>query len=394
MDAFTLVVAAALAGAIMAGAMGLLYLTSARQPCLLDWSLAGLFFTCAGAVGAFAMQTPGNHALLHGIGNACYIGGHFGILAGLRRHVGLTAGWWLFTVLAVVALVMHVSPALNSPPSSWPLVPVIVVIDLVIASTLWRHVRPESRMAYLPLCVLALLSALQTWVSAGDDHALPGGRCLLASAPLFVLLFLNMAGASCALIVSHDQEQALRRASLTDAMTGWLNRRALHEIGWREFRRCRRMNERAFFILFDIDRFKSINERYGHSVGDTAICHVTGLASQVVPGSADLFRTGGEEFAMLLTGVTPADVCRIAERLREVVAHSPLEADGEQLPITVSVGVAVLEAGDIQWQDILRRADQALHFAKQQGRNRVSANGLDCDGHGSMLPASTAPAPA
>jgi diguanylate cyclase (GGDEF)-like protein len=95
---------------------------------------------------------------------------------------------------------------------------------------------------------------------------------------------------------------------------------------------------------------------------------------------------------MLLTGVTPADVCRIAERLRELVAHSPLEADGEQLPITVSVGVAVLEGGDIQWQDILRRADQALHFAKQQGRNRVSANGLDCDGHGSMLPASTTPA--
>jgi diguanylate cyclase (GGDEF)-like protein len=390
MDAFTLVVAAALAGAIMAGAMGLLYLTSSRQPCLLDWSLAGLLFTCAGTVGAFAMQTPGSHSLVHGIGNACYIGGHFGILAGLRRHVGLTAGWWLFFVLAVVALVLHVLPALSSTPaggsaSSWPLVPVIVLTDLAIVTTLWRHVRPESRMAYMPLGVLALLSALQAYVSAGNDQALPGGRCLLAAGPLFVLLFLNVAAASCALIVSHDQEQALRRTSLTDAMTGWLNRRALHEVGWREFRRCRRLNERAFFILFDIDSFRSINERYGHSVGDTAICHVTGLAAQVVHGNADLFRTGGEEFAILLSGVTPAEVCRIAERLRELVAHSPLEADGEQLPVTVSVGVAVLEAGDIQWQDILRRADQALHYAKEQGRNRVSANGLDCDGHGGML---------
>jgi diguanylate cyclase (GGDEF)-like protein len=392
MDAFTLVVAAALAGAIMAGAMGLFYLASSRQPCLLDWSLAGLFFTCAGTVGAFAMQTPGNHSFIHGIGNACYIGGHFGILAGLRRHVGLTAGWWLFVMLAIVALALHVLPSLSSSPRSWPLVPVIVLIDLAIVTTLWRHVRAESRMAYLPLCVLALLSALQTYVSAGNDQALPGGRCLLAAGPLFVLLFLIVASASCALIVSHDQEQALRRASLTDAMTGWLNRRALHEIGWREFRRCRRLNEHAFFILFDIDRFKSINERYGHSVGDTAICHVTSLAAQVVHGHADLFRTGGEEFAILLSEVTPAEVCRIAERLRELVAHSPLEADGEQLPITISVGVAVLEAGDIQWQDILRRADQALHYAKEQGRNRVSANGLDCDGHGGIPAERIAPA--
>src|SRR5438067_2490260 len=101
MDAFTLVVAAALAGAIMAGAMGLLYLTSARQACLLDWALAGLFFTCAGAVGAFAMQRPGSHSFVHGIGNACYIGGHFGLLAGLRRHFGLPARWHVFVGLVV-----------------------------------------------------------------------------------------------------------------------------------------------------------------------------------------------------------------------------------------------------------------------------------------------------
>lgn len=384
MDAFTLVVAAALAGAIMAGAMSLLYLTSTRQPCLLDWSLAGLFFACAGVVGAFAMQTPGSHSFVHGIGNACYIGGHFGLLAGARRHVGLTSGWRVFVVLAVVAMVVHALPPAGGP-QSWPLTPVVVVINLVTASTLWRHARPESRVVYLPLCVLVLLSALQTYVSAGDQHPVPGWRCMLTAGPLFVLLFLNMAAASCALIVSHHQEQALRRASLTDVMTGWLNRRALHDVGWREFRRCRRMNESAYFILFDIDHFRTINDRYGHNVGDTAICHVTGLAAQVVDDNADLFRTGGEEFAVLLVGVTTAEVCRIAERLREVVANSPLEADGEQLPITVSVGVAVLEPNDIQWQDILRRADQALQYAKVHGRNRVSAHGLDCEGRGGML---------
>jgi diguanylate cyclase (GGDEF)-like protein len=171
---------------------------------------------------------------------------------------------------------------------------------------------------------------------------------------------------------------ALRRAGLTDAMTGWLNRRALHDIAWRAFRRCQRLRETVFFITFDIDDFKDVNERYGHSVGDAALRHVAGVAAKVARRGDDLFRIGDKAFAVLLTGATPADACRLAEHLRERVALAPLDVDGEAVPLTVSVGVAALEAGDIQWEDILRRADQALRYAKQLGRNRVSALGVDC----------------
>jgi diguanylate cyclase (GGDEF)-like protein len=197
-----------------------------------------------------------------------------------------------------------------------------------------------------------------------------------------MLVYLSLATMCCALIVTHQQTLALRRASLTDVLTGWLNRRALHDIATREFRRGRRTGTALFFITFDIDHFKAINDRFGHSVGDAAICHVTALSARVLRGYDALFRIGGEEFAVLVVGENLSGVCVVAERLREVVACAPLTVDGVPVPMTVSVGVAALNAQDQKWEDILRRADEALYHAKQHGRNRVSVHGRDLAEHG------------
>jgi diguanylate cyclase (GGDEF)-like protein len=137
-----------------------------------------------------------------------------------------------------------------------------------------------------------------------------------------------------------------------------------------------------FFITFDIDHFKAINDRYGHGLGDAAICHVTALSARVLRGYDALFRIGGEEFAVLVVGENLGAVCGIAERLREVVAGGPLTVDGVAVAMTVSVGVAALDPHDHKWEDILRRADEALYYAKQHGRNRVSVHGRDLAGHG------------
>jgi diguanylate cyclase (GGDEF)-like protein len=189
---------------------------------------------------------------------------------------------------------------------------------------------------------------------------------------------------SCALIVTHQQELALRRASLTDPLTGWLNRRALHDIARREFHSCRRTATPLFFMTFDIDHFKAINDRYGHGIGDTALCHVTALSAQALRGHGALFRTGGEEFAVLVGGGSLADVHGIAQRLRELVAATPLLTHGLVVPMTVSVGLAAARDGDAQWEDVLWRADEAMYHAKQHGRNRVSVHGVD------VLPRETA----
>jgi diguanylate cyclase (GGDEF)-like protein len=192
-----------------------------------------------------------------------------------------------------------------------------------------------------------------------------------------MLVFLSAATMGCSLIVTHQQELALRRASLTDVLTGWLNRRALHDIARREFQRSQRTGTPLFFITFDIDHFKTINDRYGHSVGDAAICHVTTLSARALRGYDALFRIGGEEFAVLVNGGSLDDVQRIAQRLRELVADTPLLVHGLAMPVTVSVGLAAARAGDMQWEDVLRHADEAMYHAKQHGRNRVSVHGVD-----------------
>ena len=373
MDSFTLVVASALAATIMAASMGLLYLASSRRVCLFDWTIAGLCFAASSIIGACAIKFRLDHALMPAFANVLYIAGHYGILAGLRRHLTLRPRRDLLAVLALAAFGVHLVPALQ-PVLAAVLSPVVMAIDLGAAWLLWRQPDRGARLAYLPMIVLELGFAAQQGVRALVDADC---QFLHTCGALFVLVFLSVATMSCALIVTHDQTRALRRASLTDVLTGWLNRRALHDIALREFRRSERSGAAIHFLTFDIDHFKSVNDRHGHGVGDAAICHVTAVAARVLRGCDALFRIGGEEFAVLVADSRLADVCRIAERLRAMVAASPLVAEGLTVRMTVSVGVAALNVDDMRWEDILRRADEALYHAKQNGRNRVSVHAVD-----------------
>jgi len=389
MDAFTLTVASALAGTIMCCSMGLLYLASSRRVCLFDWALAGLFFALNMILGACALKYGLKHFLVPAFGNMFYIAGHYGVLAGLRRHLGLGPRWDILAVLASAVFCAHLVPAVQASVVCRVALftPAIVLINLSAAWLLWRHPARETRLSFLPMIVLELFFLAQQSLRAllivyGEriDPAFVAGHDLQTWGTLFVLVFLSVATMSCALIVTHDQALALKRASLTDVLTGWLNRRALHDIATRAFRRTRRGSEAIHFITFDIDYFKSINDRYGHGVGDAAICHVTRLAANALRGNDALFRIGGEEFAVLVSGSSLPHVRGIAGRLRELVAASKLDIDGHQVRMTVSVGVAALGAGDGKWEDILRRADEALYHAKQHGRNRVSVHGVDLPG--------------
>jgi diguanylate cyclase (GGDEF)-like protein len=383
MDSFTLAVASALAATIMAISMGLLYLASSRRVCLYNWAMAGLFFAASSVIGACAIKFRLDHVLVPAASNVLYVAGHYGILAGLRRHLKLRPRWNLLAALALLVFGVHLVPALQGALTV-VLAPAVMAIDLAAAWLLWRQPDRGARLAYLPMIVLEAGFAAQQGARAlydalhmGAGHGIAHCQLLQACGALFVLVFLSVATMSCALIVTHDQTRALRRASLTDVLTGWLNRRALHDIALREFRRSERSGAAIHFITFDIDHFKSINDRYGHGVGDAAICHVTTVAARVLRGCDALFRIGGEEFAVLVADSRPADVCRIAERLREMVAALPLITEGQAVAMTVSVGVAGLDVDDMRWEDILRRADEALYHAKQNGRNRVSVHGVD-----------------
>jgi diguanylate cyclase (GGDEF)-like protein len=380
MDAFTLVVVSALASIVMAASMVLMYRATPRQACLRDWAIAGLFFTCNNLLSAVAFKVQLPYFAVPGIGNALYVAAHFGVLAGLRRHLGLAPGWRVMAAVAPLVLALHALPMLQASVANrlFVFTPLIAGINLGVGLSLWGRIRRDEWPTYAPLvameCVFMLQQSMRTiYLGVSEDRALTfmGSQFLQTSGSLFLLLFMAVTPMSCALIVAHRQAQELRRASLTDALTGWLNRRALQDTAGAAFARCRRDGSGLFFITFDIDHFKSINDRYGHAVGDAAIRHVTDQAGDVLRGHDALFRTGGEEFAVLLAGQRLHDVCGIAERLRERIAATPLRTDDLVVTMTVSIGVAAYGHHDQHWEAVLRRADDALYQAKMNGRNRV-----------------------
>jgi diguanylate cyclase (GGDEF)-like protein len=123
--------------------------------------------------------------------------------------------------------------------------------------------------------------------------------------------------------------------------------------------------------MIDIDFFKSINDRFGHEVGDQMIVHLTTLARACKRDSDVLARIGGEEFALLLPETDLAQAQLVAERLRRDVGENPLIAKSDRILTTISIGVAAWNAAMTGIADLMRAADQALYDAKGGGRNRV-----------------------
>ena len=167
-----------------------------------------------------------------------------------------------------------------------------------------------------------------------------------------------------------DMQRKLYKLAMTDPLTGALNRRAFFE---KAQNACMRTEADGVLstILFDLDHFKSINDDYGHDVGDRVLRVVAG---EVTAEKLMLGRLGGEEFAVLLEGVDVEDAVQVAERLRLRFAGLQLDADGKPVKFTSSFGVSRWAPGDTI-DGILKRADMALYQAKQDGRNRVVAAG-------------------
>ena len=165
--------------------------------------------------------------------------------------------------------------------------------------------------------------------------------------------------------------EALERLATTDELTGIWNRRhflALAAAPWARFVRDRAP---LAVLVLDLDVFKSINDRFGHDVGDAVIAHVAGLCGRLKRETDILARFGGEEFVLLMPDTRGSDALAFAEELRRRIEDEPLGVDTELLRITTSIGVAEADAAMASLGDLLKRADQALYDAKRDGRNRV-----------------------
>jgi diguanylate cyclase (GGDEF)-like protein len=161
------------------------------------------------------------------------------------------------------------------------------------------------------------------------------------------------------------------RAASTDYLTGLANRRTLADAGAQRFAQARQQDRGFGLGVIDIDHFKSINDRYGHDVGDAALKHVAAKLELACREAELPARQGGEEFVVLFDDVAGDTALAAGERLRHAVAEAPFIAGELTLPVTVSIGVAVRLPEDREFDCVLRRADAALYAAKRGGRNRV-----------------------
>jgi diguanylate cyclase (GGDEF)-like protein len=163
-------------------------------------------------------------------------------------------------------------------------------------------------------------------------------------------------------------EDRLRHMATTDALTGTLNRAQFMNLEQRGVDRVRQPDLGLAMLMVDVDHFKSINDRYGHQAGDTALCH---LVSVLRAGIRRVDLLGGEEFAIVLPAIGEEGAGAVAERLRANLASDPVLHDAQQIRMTISIGLAVLRDDDRTLGHLLARADTLLYAAKHAGRNRV-----------------------
>lgn len=164
--------------------------------------------------------------------------------------------------------------------------------------------------------------------------------------------------------------ETIERLARTDALTGLSNRRTLDEAFQREITRAARQHENLSLIMADLDHFKSINDQYGHLVGDQVLAYVGAIFIKQLRPYDLAARYGGEEFVLLLPGTSAEDAFGVAERLRKEVEQVKLPACPRQ--ITISLGVASWTPDETS-EALVARADAALYNAKRGGRNRVDA---------------------
>jgi diguanylate cyclase (GGDEF)-like protein len=165
--------------------------------------------------------------------------------------------------------------------------------------------------------------------------------------------------------------QELREHSLRDGLTGCFNRTHAIEVLDVELRRARRSHLPFSLIMFDLDHFKEVNDRYGHLCGDAVLAAVGNRMRDVLRGSDLKCRYGGEEFLVLLPETPLEGAKRVADTLRKELSDLPIHWKDETLNISASFGVTVALPSEIDGEAIIGRADHALYRAKEQGRNCV-----------------------
>ncbi|HET7842948.1 MAG TPA: diguanylate cyclase [Xanthomonadales bacterium] len=275
-----------------------------------------------------------------------------------------------FLVLAALVVLLPFEWQLPVVPYSGSVL--VFLMGVVIAFGTVFALRGGSRearffvAAWLPLVTLDVLRELQLLgvpgIFPGNEYWLPVATALAAGVFSFGL-------ADRTLRVRHERDAA-RHAAERDPLTGVFNRGG---IAARLVQACREAADgerHAALLYLDLDRFKSVNDTYGHALGDACLIAVTRVAATELRQRDSLGRYGGEEFLIVLPGSDAEEAERVAERIRAEIERNCAVVANEALDLTVSIGVAAAP-GPVRSEQLLAAADAAMYAAKRSGRNCV-----------------------
>jgi diguanylate cyclase (GGDEF)-like protein len=190
---------------------------------------------------------------------------------------------------------------------------------------------------------------------------------------------IYVVGTAFVVVVMTKERVALvhKTAAMTDLLTGLFNRRAFLEASRAMIEKRARKSQAVSLLMFDLDKFKSINDRFGHAIGDRVLQIFAEVANAVMRRSDIVGRLGGEEFAAMLVDTTHDRAMSVAEQIRADFAEATQEVDGRPVVATVSIGVVISQDSVCDMSTLLAQADHALYSAKEKGRNRVELASLE-----------------
>jgi two-component system, cell cycle response regulator len=260
-----------------------------------------------------------------------------------------------------------------------PEAPALAVIDWMMPGldgpAICRRLRERDASTQAYTYVLLLTSKAESrdvvdgLGSGADDYLIKPVDLLQLQARLRVgHRILNLEG------TLRAERAEYQRLAMHDALTGIWNRGALLDAIGRELERGRRESRCVALIMFDIDRFKSVNDTHGHGVGDEVIIETARRLTATIRSYDSVGRLGGEEFLAVLTVRAPDEALALGERMRLAIASVPFATSVGPLAVTSSVGVATTTVIGFDKAAIMAAADQALYQAKHNGRNRVEVH--------------------
>lgn len=378
LDVATLGIIGFLIGVVLSLGFTLLGMLLSGERALRLWVVAYWLGTVGALLGGLRGHIP--DVLTSVVGNSCFVVSNMLVMLGVAEHLDRRLDRrvpWLVSLLFAVGFTQFtlLSPDVVMRMSLFSVQ--FMLWDAWTIHVLLRasaELRRSARLAASMFALDLVFNGVRLGMLAhGDLGADPAFGPAMSAAFVFGILMALAQTFALVLLMAERLVAALRRQARIDGLTGLLNRDALFDDGEAMLERCRQRGQPCALLLFDLDHFKRINDRFGHAVGDAVLRHFASLVRCHAPSSAHVFaRYGGEEFVLLLPDTGADEALGLAETLRRHVDESPIQAGPDEVRLSTCIGVASSEH-DADFERMLSTADDALYRAKAAGRNRVLA---------------------